>query len=278
MADRINKANRGALVDRAVATFAAGSVGFALCTLPVRLAGAAVVGTQAGRFLFALLAAVATYLGVSLLLAALGSRPRVRVGAGGLLRLRRADMHPDAPVRTPILAASELGAPLDELAIDMATAEAIDLEAAEDVDYDAVRGQQLPAFLEAETQAPAETETETEAVAVQPEERSEPSRPNLPFWLPEEETEDAASEATAEAESVVPLRISDEDGSDAAQEDDVSHASGVEGLMQRLEDGLVRRGDGRADPDESAPTPEAEHELEERLRGATSNLRKMAPR
>ena len=179
MADTIKTATGRvhALLDAAMAAFAAGAVGFAGFVMP---AGIVVPGGQVGRAAISLGAALATFFGVLLLLRAVGGPTRLR--KSGSLRLRRADMHPDAPARSPILAARELGVPLDELALDAHTAEAIDLEAAED---DAEREHAPPGFTPAEGGMPATAEALP--------------KNGLPFWIADDAPPEVAEVAAGPA-------------------------------------------------------------------------------
>lgn len=271
MAETIKKANgRGAaLLDAAMAAFAAGAVGFASFVMPAGVvAGIVVPGGQAGRAAASLVAAFATFLGVVLLLRALSGPVRRR--ARGSLRLRRADMHPDAPARSPILAARDLGVPLDELVLDAHTAEAIDLEAADAEPEHAADGHEAPDADISETaedvpkhglpfwildDAPPD---EVEAGAPMAEEvvAQVATPPPMPFWV--------------EDPSVLPSHV-DELGAHLPRPADGEPASRVE----RLETGVLRcKLGGRAAAE--AAEREQERALEERLRGAISDLRKMA--
>lgn len=125
-------------IDLPLAAVAALAVGFAAFAMPGDLLSRAVeasglpnllamaappLGTKA-RAALALAGAVGTFGAVFLLLRMLGRRGRARPEPRGfpevddlgdldaqMPRLRRADVHPDAPARRPILAARELGEP-----------------------------------------------------------------------------------------------------------------------------------------------------------------------
>ena len=276
MADTIKTATGRvhALLDAAMAAFAAGAVGFAGFVMP---AGIVVPGGQVGRAAISLGAALATFLGVLLLLRELGGPTRLR--KSGSLRLRRADMHPDAPARSPILAARELGVPLDELALDAHTAEAIDLEAAED---DAEREHAPPDFTPAEGEMPATAEAlpknglpfwiaddappEVAEIVAGPPDSNEvvaeiATPPPMPFWVEEPPgATPAAGELLLDQPEPV-LRLADEP---------TLRAPG-----DRLEIGVLRRKRGGRAAAQAAER-EQDRALEDRLRGAISDLRRMA--
>jgi hypothetical protein len=132
----LHEAQRGASkgsIDLPLALLAGLSVGFVAFVMPADLLSRAVelsqlpsvlsaaeppLGTKA-RAAFAVAASVATVVAVFLLLRVLGRKkvqPAVRDYAEperdfDAPRLRRSDVHPDAPSRRPILAARELGEP-----------------------------------------------------------------------------------------------------------------------------------------------------------------------
>lgn len=286
MADTFKKAmaEAGSVYDRALATFAAGAVGFATFLMPAHfVTGIAVLGTHAGRVALSIVAALATFLGVSLILAALSHSRR---GHAEGPRLRRADMHPDAPARVPILAGRELGVPLDEVALDARTAEVIDLGGVETVDYEAEWERPLPGFIEAAVEKADEGEPEPELSS------------GLPFWVPDESvslTEDGGigppeperQVAVFEESSVVPFWL----------EPSAENPPGDNELLLDRQEPPIRLVAVDPTPDEPAEPPEngvlrrkpakrggpqapsPHHEdaqLEERLRGAISNLRRMA--
>lgn len=251
-----------ALLDAAMAAFAAGAVGFAGFVIP---AGSVVPGGQVGRAVISLVAALVTFLGVSLLLRALGRPTRRR--ESGSMRLRRADMHPDAPARSPILAARELGVPLDELALDAHTAEAIDLE-------EAVPENRLPFWVAdnatlgdvAEIPAGPPDSNEVAAEIVTP--------PPMPFWV--EEPPGADERLLDQPEPV--LRLADEQPLDVPGErlrPPDGEPESLDGVVERLETGVLRRKRGGRAAAQAAER-EQDRELEERLRGAISDLRRMS--
>ena len=135
--DSFDARPHGRGIDLPVAALAAASVGFVAFAMPGDLFAQAVTATglpsllpaaapplgSTARALVVGAAAVATFAIVLLLLRLLDRKPAerpapVRYSAPAepefepeLPRLRRADVHPDAPARRPILAASELGEP-----------------------------------------------------------------------------------------------------------------------------------------------------------------------
>ena len=140
------------LLDMAMAAFASGAVAFFTFMMPAEiLARIVVVGSQTGRYLFSGAAAIVTFLGVSLLLRALSKAPVARDAealAADPVRLRKADMHPDAPSCTPLHAGLELGVPLDEMAVDHDPADEFEL-----TDADRLPGDVAPPLPEFITQA-----------------------------------------------------------------------------------------------------------------------------
>nr|WP_295370304.1 hypothetical protein [uncultured Sphingosinicella sp.] len=355
MADKIKtKAARkssGSALDKAMSAFAAASVGFAAYVMPADLFTRLVQGSglpailpaarpplgDTARVALVIAATLATFLGVWLLLRALGKAPASRKGkkpvevASEPPRLRRADMHPDAPSRSPISAGRELGVPLDDMPVDERGAEKVDLEEVENVDYEAEWERPLPGFIEEETLAQAEVdepssvqeaeevegwsevEPEPELTSVDedssdrpfwvPEEASadevveeigqvdapaeEPAESNepavMPFWAeaPEETDEvpeeDEAEEETAPTASLIPQEQHDLDelGQRLPKKQALEHES-IDGLVERFETGVGRRKRGGWTSGQSAPVSEEDKKLEERLRGAISDLRRIS--
>jgi hypothetical protein len=328
MAEKIklkaSKNSRGSPLDTAMAAFAAASVAFVTFVMPADLLGRVImVSSQTGRAAFSLAAALATFIGVKLLLGALSKAP----GRGKPVevvneppRLRRADMHPDAPARTPILAGRELGVPLDDMPVDERSGDAVDLDEVENVDYEAEWERPLPGFIENE--APRDVE---DVVAIDASDAGSlaPAEPaaeaDLPFWVPEDASADevveeiasagadpetpepiASSEPAAvpfwvdepEAETpevdelvldapepppAVPLEHHelDELGQRLPKKQALDHES-IDGLVERFETGVGRRKRAGWTAGQSAPASEEDQKLEQRLRGAISELRKMS--
>ena len=136
----------GSALDLAMAAFAGTAAGFVIFAMPsaqfdqaVELSGLPLVISAAqpplgmtARLAAVAAAALGTWTLVWLVLRALGKKPPepklrkrpVQIEVE-LPRIRRADAHPDAPARRPILAGLELGIPLDE-AVEQAEPEEIE--------------------------------------------------------------------------------------------------------------------------------------------------------
>jgi hypothetical protein len=172
-------------------------------------------------------------------------------------RLRRADIHPDAPARRPILAARELGEP------DLRPRAPAPVEAEEpqpEPEPEVVEIVEMEDVVQAEDAAPVLDELELsgadiEMIAPEPEAVEAPAAPRAPI-----EAAPAASEPAADA------TIAD--------------------LMARLERGLARRVHRTAAPEtheqvwapEPEPRPVFQPAGDDRLRSAIENLQKMAAR
>ncbi len=169
-------------------------------------------------------------------------------------KLRRADAHPDAPARRPLLA-RDLGEPLDLEKFPEATAEA-------ERDPTETQHRPLPAFLV--PQAPqGEPDAEDEAVRAEPEVQWEPSEPE-------------ALEAEPEAESEVePLSDLAAQLPEAEPDTDQSLSQ----LVNRIEFGLSRKRQALPAAVDRAPAEDASPEQEKvghRLRSAINDLQKIA--
>ena len=275
-------ATRGSM-DLPLALLAGLSVGFVAFAMPTDLLASAVEASQLpsllpaaapplgakARIALAVAASGGTVLAVYLLLRMLGrgaAKPRVRDAAQPFdfeperepetPRLRRADVHPDAPARRPILAARELGEPTPEPA-------------------PVVVPEPATAAPEAEIREP---EAELELV-----DRFEPAdaEPIWPEPAPEPEPE-------PEPEPIAPVAAQEPVAASAPAEatDDASIAD----LVARLERGLARRlrqTDGPAIPREAEEAPQSParaaafaspEEGDDRLRSAIENLQRMAAR
>lgn len=226
-------------------------------------------------------AAVLVFLLVYLLMRALDRVPaRASAADHGepVLRLRAADVHPDAPARRPLLAGRELGEPVEPVEEEVA-AEAppvLDEPEAPSLldsvsildESDSVEErpadldpQPLPGFLTV-TQ-PEEPVAETVA-EIAPE--------------PEPETLELQPEAELQPQQQEPVEALAPDPGVAQEE---QREESVTELMQRLESGLGRRQKPQAlNRDEAALTPPAEPEdrVGHRLRSAINDLQKMAAR
>lgn len=177
-------------------------------------------------------------------------------------RLRRADAHPDAPSRRPLIANVELGEPERDPLLHKKPA----LPEAPAPD--------LPAFL---VPQPDEDPLELEELAEETEEGAEES-------LPEEEpaavVAEIAPEPVVQAEPVTP----DPDTIEtlAARLPDAGDSNqSIGDLMGRLENGLARRALEQAEAPEPAPEPDPAPQpaaVDDRLRSALNDLQKMAGR
>ena len=145
MAKKVHKGG-GSALDLAMAAFAGTAAGFVIFAMPasqfdqvVELSGLPLLLSAAqpplgmtARLAAMAVAAVGTWTLVWLVLRALGKKPpepkrrtRPLQIDVPLPRIRRADAHPDAPARRPILAGLELGVPLDEAVQQPAPEEAV---------------------------------------------------------------------------------------------------------------------------------------------------------
>jgi hypothetical protein len=154
------------------------------------------------------------------------------------IRLRRADAHPDAPARRPLIAGRDLGEPVEELL----------LVAPEE-----------PLFEEPE----AEPEPLEELVLAVEDEPAE-----LVAEPIGEEPGDLVAEPVSE-----PVLAASEEPQPAAAEDEPREES-LSLLMRRLEFGLAKRERATADP--AAVAPRAEDAVGHRLRSAITDLQKLA--
>lgn len=224
-------------LDAPMAALAGLSVGFVAFAMPdsvlsnaIRTSGlAAVVPAaepplgEAARLGLVAVAAVATFLFVWFLLRALGSKspegvridaPAPELEAEQVPRLRRADVHPDAPSRRPFFA-RDLGEPTEQAAV---------------------------------VEIPAEPEPEP---------------------IPER-----VAEVTPEPEPLAPEPIESAATSREAEEPSIAS------LMERLEQGLVRREQRKAAPAAEPVEAVAEEEdsVDARLRSALGDLQRLAAR
>jgi hypothetical protein len=275
----LHEAQRGASrgsIDLPLALLAGLSVGFVAFVVPTDLLSRAVEASQLpsllsaaapplgakARIAFAIAASGGTVLAVFLLLRLLGrqsAKPRVRAAGQPLdfeperepetPRLRRADVHPDAPARRPILATRELGEPAPAVPV-------------------ALPEQPAP-VPEAELR---ELEEELELVDRAEPISSEPVWPE-PALLPEPEPE--------------PLPpVADQGPVAASAAVEPAEDASIADLMARLERGLARRLQGEAPAAQAVEeVPSAggrgfapEDECDDRLRSAIENLQRMAAR
>lgn len=262
----ILRAERASKFDLAVAAFAAVSAGFVFFAMPEwrltqivltsglpnivgaaqpPLGGTARIGVMA-------IAAILTFGGVFLLMANVDRFARRKPGSVEApvvqpipLRVRRADGHPDAPPRRPILAREDLGEPAEFTEL---------VEAAEPTPEPA--SEPLPAFLAAEKPP--------EPVEVAAASRAEPE----PEPLELTELEPVQPEAVAPpAAPVVQDQSEEQDGESLAK------------LMRRLERGLGRREQALPQQVHDAQEPSPVQEpVRHRLRSAINDLQKVASR
>lgn len=250
---------RPSAVDLALASFAGAAFAFAAFFMPewrltqLSLAtGLAEIFPPAqpplgftARALFAIVVGIIAGGGSLLLLRLAERRPAARRETTEAdappepIRLRRADAHPDAPPRRPLVA-RDLGEPMDE-----PETHEEELVLAPETEIPAFLVEQEPEAVEAE---PAEAEAETPLVWSAPEPAPEP-----------------VAEAAPEPEPVLEA--------EPKAEDDAS----ISKLMQRLEFGLARK--ERAAPlDPAAIAPPADGAVGHRLRSAIGDLQKLAAR
>lgn len=267
----LHQAQRGASrgsIDLPLALLAGLSIGFVGFMLPSDIlsrivetsrlpeilpAAAPPLGAKA-RIALAVAAGGGTFAAVWLLLRMLGRKPpepKARAWADldvepETPRLRRSDVHPDAPARRPILAARELGEPAPAPAPEPAPAEA---EAAPP---------ELPA------------------------EELELAGPGIEILPEEPVAADRVAEETVAEEPVLPDPFVADPASPPAQPEPNGGESIAE-LMTRLERGLARRRQRGSvvtspAPAVPAPAPAAEQWGDDRLRSAIENLQKIAAR
>ena len=259
----------GAL-DIAVAALAGLSVGFVAFAMPEEIFSGLVTATRLPEFV----AAAQPPLGSTARLLAVGASALVTFGLVFSLlraldrlpsgrrpspvereeeeapRLRRADAHPDAPSRRPLLARDELGEPDAEPEPDIYRDQAPETPVAE--------ASPLPAFLVAEPEPVAAPQAGPEEVM---EHAPEPEAEIEPLELSEE--------APASID-ILTSRVPRQPGAD--DEESVSK------LMRRLEGGLTRRRKASAveAPSEPPPAQPEEERVGHRLRSAINDLNKMS--
>ena len=231
-------------------------------------------------------------------------------------RLRRADAHPDAPSRRPIFAGADLGAPLPPSDVDYADYEPAESEDAEwgrpvpeflkapdeaPAEEEALElDQPEDAFeepvIEAEEPVAAEEPAGWEDDYVPPQvavaEESEPQteteedpfagfedeQPAAPYEAPVAETYEAEEEEFEEAPEAAEAQEEEQPTDLAAlasrlPENEEAGDVPIPSLIQRLEVGLIRR--EHAVEDGEVPS-ESQEALDQRLRSAIGDLRRMA--
>jgi hypothetical protein len=280
-----NSGKGGSLLDNGVAALAALSAGFVTYAMPEGLFARLIVASHIPDVLaaaqpplgmkarLAVIAAVAilAYAAVWTLMRALDSLGGASRAASDepdaeepAPRLRRADAHPDAPSRRPILAGRDLGEP------------AFDDE---------------PFELEPETAVPPEPEPDFEPqfeAGPEPEPEPEPARavePLPPFLVPQE-PEARIAETPAPAAFHEPSFEEHEEGEEELEEESGAYEGETDEqslarLMQRFESGLSRKqqaldaGPSAVEPEPEAP-PVPQERVGHRLRSAISELGKMS--
>jgi hypothetical protein len=282
-----SKSKKGASspLDLAMSAFAACSVGFVVYVMPnasferaVELSGLPLILPAASpplgmiaRLAAVAVAAIGVFVLVALVLRALGkSTPRAQPERRSapveievpLPKIRRADAHPDAPARRPILAGLDLGAPFD--------AETFSRE--REIEEEA-----LP--LEEHLQNPLDEEQEEEAAPFEDqlhypaaqELETAKERPLPSFIVPQEE----------EAEADEPYEPDTSAAAFEASEPADDGQGSIPNLMQRLELGLARRqgsSSHAATPFSRPEAGETANQMDHRLRSAIDDLQKLAGR
>jgi hypothetical protein len=247
--------------DLGVAGFAAAAIAFAAFAMPdwrltqiVEMTGLAAVFPPAqpplgmtARFALALAAGLASFTLFAWLLRALDRVPAAPSGvdadrAPEPIRLRRADAHPDAPARRPLVAGRDLGEPVEEeLVLDVA--------------------------LERDSEPEPEAESE---LAAAPEPEAEPELAAAPE--PAASVEEPVLEVLPEQPAPAPEVLTVEEVPAAPPRDE-----SISELMQRLESGISRRERVIPAAETAAPSPTGDA-VGHRLRSAINDLQKLAAR
>jgi hypothetical protein len=276
--------------DAGLAALAAISAGFVTFAMPEALFSGLVETSRLPQFVAAAqpplgetarlaaagAAALVTFAAIWALMAALGRRPAVRKPEAEpeaeAPKLRRADAHPDAPARRPLLA-RDLGEPLDLDEFPKAAAREAEPSRGE------AEHRPLPAFLVEQAPEPEPVaEHEPEFVELEPQ-WDQPA----PEWnSSEHEQAEAEPEAEPEAEwrpeaRPEPLPLSDL----AAQlpEPDKGSEQSLSQIVNRIEFGLSRKRQALPAAAELPSVEDAPAEQEKvghRLRSAINDLQKIA--
>jgi hypothetical protein len=254
----------GRAFDAGMAAFAALSAGFVAFAMPDALFTSLVEASRlpdfvaaaqpplgdTARFATVGAAALFTFAAVWALMAALDRSPARRADApepeAEAPRLRRADAHPDAPARRPLLA-RDLGEPLE---LNEVAADPVESPAAADGEL-----RPLPAFL-----IPQEQDPEPEFVA----EAAEPDAGPEPVT-------DAQPEPEAEAEPIAALAARLPEAEPATDQS-------LSQLVNRIEFGLSRKRQAlpAAELPPAEEPPAGQERVGHRLRGAINDLQKLA--
>ena len=283
----------GSAFDLGVAALAAGSVAFLAFAMPEDLFSSLIAATHLpdvvaaaapplgmkARYAVMAAVALATFLPIWALMRALdrapaAARPVRKVPEPDAPRVRRADAHPDAPARRPLLAGADLGEPeLDVYELDH-TAEPDIAEADEPVAWEPV--------------AAPEPQPVHYSEPVDPTPVAEPAS-RLPRFLDAEVAPEPARDPVVPASHKKPfeglaarLPQAPEPRGDDGGDESINH------LMQRLERGLADREEPKAaDPElpaalhAASENPDAALSSEgvrHRLRSAISDLNQLANR
>ena len=327
MTQKTNKRGSSAL-DSLMAGFAAGAAAFIIYAMPqarfdevIALSGLPMLVSAAqpplgmtARFAVMAAAGIGSFLLVWQVLRALGKPAPRRKSRADLEeiemappRLRRADMHPDAPSRRPLLAAVELGRSFDEL-----PAEDDQPEDEPEAEQDDFLGEGQPLYDRSiYGEQPAE-ESETAYTAIEEDFQDEAvdsfepalgsfdeleSDPDNFMAEQPEVSDDFAAEPAELAEEEQPAdSLEDEPANDPpvpspemiwSRSDHapqpVKAQAGIAELVQRLEAGLARRRPNRwsqpaDETSNGAASIPAAGPLDARLRGAIDELQKLASR
>jgi hypothetical protein len=253
----------GKAFDAALAALAAASAGFLVFAMPERLFSGLVSATPLPGLIaaaepplgttarLAAVAAIALFV-FALVWALMGLLERVPARRTGAVskavdevdapRLRRADAHPDAPSRRPLVAGRDLGEPIDSLPEPVLSPE---------------EARPLPSFLVAEPEPEPEP---------QPEPAAEPA-PEPQAAAEDELVLEPASEETPLSELAARLP---EPG--RGSEEPLSQ------LVGRIETGLGRKRRALPEPAPEAAAPQPQEPVGHRLRSAINDLQKMAAR
>ena len=266
-------ARGGSIVNLGLAALAAGSLGFLVFAMPEQVFSDLIAGSGLPAYLPAaepplgLKARIAVIAAVALLVFALvllllrgvdrlsarparaGAQPQPNEDEAEAPRLRRADTHPDAPARRPLLAGRDLG---------FGDSDEYDYppEAEDDEMFADLPAQPLPGFLTADREQP-ETAEEREFEQAQDEDGFEAVE--LAEIEPEQGIYEEAGyeDERAEEEPLILDVPADEPSVEALvsqlPEAEESSDNSITSLMRRLETGLERREEAFDSADEARP-------------------------
>jgi hypothetical protein len=281
--------------DAGLAALAAVSAGFVAFAMPESLFSSLVETSRLPQFVPAAepplgdtarlaaagAAALLTFAAVWALMALLGRMPAKRrpetepqaEAEAEAPKLRRADAHPDAPARRPLLA-RDLGEPLDLEAFPEAAAEA-------EPEFVETEHRPLPNFLvaqEPEPEPPAQAEPdfgEAETQWDEPEPLWTPSEPEWAEAEPEPQPEPEVERQPAAPAEPLPISQLAAQLPDSEEDPDQSLSQ----LVNRIEFGLSRKRQALPAAADLPPVEEVQAEQEKvghRLRSAINDLQKIA--